>query len=151
MVQLLPPYLPNIHKRLVKTPKIYLTDPGIANTLLGIRNFAELAGHPTMGAVCECTVLANLTSAFPQMQLYFYRTSKGDEIDFVAESRDKLIALECKASLAPQLSKGKYNSINDLNPSLSIIVAPVEKGWPVNEKTTVANISETIQILSEHL
>lgn len=51
MVQLLPPFLTNTRKRLVKSPKIYLIDPGIANALLGIRNFAELTGHPTMGAV----------------------------------------------------------------------------------------------------
>ncbi len=151
MVQLLPPLLTNTRKRLVKTPKIYLIDPGIANALLGIRNFAELAGHPTMGALWECNVLTNLGTAFPQCQFYFYRTNKGEEIDFVIESNNKLFAIESKASVAPHLSKGTYTAINDLNPALTIVIAPVVKGWPINEKTIVANISEAIQILSEEI
>lgn len=151
MVQLLPPLLTNTRKRLVKTPKIYLIDPGIANALLGIRNFAELAGHPTMGALWECNVLTNLGTAFPQCQFYFYRTSKGEEIDFVIESNNKLFAIESKASVAPHLSKGTYTAINDLNPALTIVIAPVVKGWTINEKTIVANISEAIQILSEQI
>lgn len=149
MVQLLPPYLTNTRKRLVKSPKIYLVDPGIANALLGIRNFAELAGHPTMGALWECTVLANLSTAFPQMQFYFYRTSKGEEIDFVIESKNKLIVIECKASVAPYISKGTHTAVNDINPALIVVVAPVEKGWPLNDKMVVANISEAIELISK--
>jgi uncharacterized protein len=149
MIQLLPPYLANTQKRLVKTPKIYLGDSGIANALLGIRNFVQLAGHPTMGAVWESVVLTNLITAFPLMRFYFYRSSKGEEIDLVIESNDLLIAIECKASVAPHISKGTYKALDDLNPSLTLVVAPVEKGWQMNEKMAVANIPEAIRLISD--
>ena len=149
MIQLLPPFLANTNKRLVKTPKIYLGDHGVANTLLGIKSFVELAGHPSMGALWESVVLNNLTSAFPKMRFYFYRTSKGEEVDFVIETDNDLIAIECKASVAPQISKGTYKAQDDLNVGLAIVVAPVEKGWQMNEKIIVANISEAIRLISD--
>jgi len=148
MVMLLPPYLANTNKRLVKTPKIYLGDQGLANALLGIKNFVQLTGHPTMGALWESAVLINLTSAFPQLRFCFYRTSKGEEVDFVIETDNDLIAIECKASVAPQISKGTYKAIDDLNPALTIVVTPVEKGWQMNEKIIIANISEAIRLIS---
>lgn len=149
MIQLLPPYLANTQKRLVKTPKIYLGDSGIANALLGISNFVQLAGHPTLGAIWESVVLINLTTTFPQMRFYFYRSSKGEEIDLVIESNDELFAVECKAGVAPHISKGTYKAIDDLKPKHILVVAPVEKGWQMNEKMVVANIPEAIRLISD--
>lgn len=149
MLSLLPPYVPNIGKRLVKSPKVYLNDIGIANALLGISSFAQLAGHPSMGAAWETYVLTNLTGYFPKLNFYFYRTSHGAEIDIVIESKGKIIAVECKAGTTPVLSKGNYSAITDIVPMVTLIVCPVKSGWPVKPGIEVMSLVEAIERISD--
>jgi predicted AAA+ superfamily ATPase len=147
MIQLLPPLISNMGKRLVKSPKVYLNDLGIANALLRIPDFEQLAGHPSFGSAWESLVLINLTASFPQYNFFFYRTSHGAEIDIIVENGLKRIAVECKASQSPKLKSGTYTAINDLSPIVSLVVAPVDKGWPLKEKVDVVNISEAIGVI----
>ncbi len=149
MVRLLPPFLANTGKRLVKSPKIYLNDTGIVNTLLGITGFSELAGHPSMGAAWETLVLANLAGHFPSRHFFFYRTNHGSEIDFIIESKNKIIAIECKVGTHPVLSKGSYTAIEDLKPLVTLIVSPVSSGWPVKQGVEVVSLSEAIMRIKE--
>lgn len=149
MIQLLQPYLPNMGKRLIKSPKVYISDTGIANSLSGLRSFEDLAGHPSMGAIWESMVLNNLKSHFPLAEFFFYRTSHGAEIDIVIKYFNKLICLECKTSEHPVLSKGNHSVIHDLHPEITLIVAPVKEGWPVKEKVEVVNLNETIAKIQE--
>lgn len=144
MLHLLQPYIPNTGKRLVKSPKIYLCDTGIANALLRVKDFEQLAGHPSFGPAWESLVLINLHGSFPKCSFYFYRTGHGAEIDIIIEDGLKRIALECKAGLSPKLSAGTISAIKEINPVMSLIVAPVSKGWPVREGLEVVNISEAI-------
>ncbi len=149
MVNLLPPFIPNIGKRLVKSPKIYLNDIGVANALLGISSFTQLSGHPSMGAAWETYVLTNLMGYFPKLKFYFYRTSHGAEIDIVIEYKNKIIAVECKAGTTPKLSKGNYNAITDIAPIITLVVCPVKSGWPVKSGIEVMSLLEAIDRISE--
>jgi len=149
MLKLLPPFIPNIRKRLVKSPKIYLSDNGIANALIGIANFTQLAGHPTLGAIWESFVLNNLMGYFPKLKYYFYRTSHGAEIDIVIEINSKILAVECKAGTSPVLSKGNYSAISDIKPEVTLIVSPVQSGWPVSQGIQVATLVESIEKISD--
>ena len=148
MLFLLPPFIPNIGKRLIKSPKVYLNDTGIANTMLGIKDFAQLTGHPTMGAIWESFVLNNLKGYFPGLNYYFYRTGHGAEIDIVIEFSDKIIAVECKAGTTPVLSKGNYSAISDIKPETTLIVSPVRSGWPVSPGIQVVSLVEAIELIS---
>ena len=151
MLQLLPPYLSNMGKRLVRSPKVYISDIGIANALLRISDFEQLAGHPSSGWAWESLVLINLTASFPQFNFSFYRTSHGAEIDIVIENGNKRIAVECKSGLSPKLNTGTFTAIKDIQPLLSLVVAPVENGWPMKNGINVVNISEAISIISASL
>jgi uncharacterized protein len=147
MLQLLPPFISGTGKRLVKSPKVYLTDNGIANALLRIPDFDQLAGHPSFGSAWEAFVLINLTASFPHFNFFFYRTSHGAEIDIIVENGRKRIAVECKAGLSPKLNTGTFTAIDDVQPLVSLVVAPVEKGWPMKKNMDVVNISEAITII----
>jgi hypothetical protein len=68
----------------------------------------------------------------------------GAEIDFVMRYDHKIFAIECKSSLSPQLTKGFYNGIEDINPDYSFVASPVSKGWEVSESVKVVSISELI-------
>lgn len=149
MVAILPPFLKNTGKRIIKNPKIYLTDTGITNSLLKIRNFEQMTGHPVFGHIWESLVLINLKAHFPQMNISFYRTQNGAEVDFVLEYGIKSVAIECKASKAPSLSKGNYNAINDIDPVKTFVVAPVNKGWPMKNGIDVVSVSELISQIGQ--
>jgi len=151
MVHLLPPYLANIGKRLVKSPKIYLTDTGITNALLNIANFEQLAGHPSIGAVWEALVLSNLMASFPGFNFYFYRTGHGAEIDIIIESHKRIVAVECKAGLSPKLAKGTFIAIDDLKPEITLIVSPVKEGWPMKQGIEVVNLRKAVNRIKEIL
>lgn len=149
MVRQLPAFKENSMKRLVKSPKLYFTDIGIVNSLLRIRSFDELAGHPSMGAAWETMVLNSLTALSPELDFCYYRTSHGNELDVVVHYGKIRIAIECKASKAPVLNKGNYAAIADLRPALTIIVSPVEHGWSQHPDIQVMNLMEVTHYLSE--
>ncbi|MCO5247432.1 MAG: DUF4143 domain-containing protein [Chitinophagales bacterium] len=60
-----------IGKRLVKAPKVYLSDSGMVTALLNLHSFDELFGHPGFGALWETIVLANLRGHFPNNEIFF--------------------------------------------------------------------------------
>ena len=151
MTDVVPPYFSNLGKRLVKAPKVYVSDPGITAALLRLPDFTALCGHPVFGSVWEQIVLANLKGLFPDAQFSFYRTSQGSEMDFVMELRGKTIAVECKATSAPSLQKGNYLAAEDIRPAHTIVAAPVDKGWPAEKDFTVAGLSDLRQTIQRFL
>ncbi|MBE0655032.1 MAG: ATP-binding protein, partial [Bacteroidales bacterium] len=149
MLEVVPPYHSNAGKRMVKAPKIYVSDSGITNALLQIENFNQLSGNPVIGASWEQVVLSNLKGHFPSARFFFYRTSSGSEIDFVMNVKNKIYAIECKSSLSPGLSKGNYYAIDDIKPQQTFVVSPVERGWPVKKNIDIVSLEEIINRLTE--
>ncbi|MGY0634043.1 ATP-binding protein [Luteimonas sp. A478] len=101
LVFLLPPYHRNFGKRLVKSPKLYFVDTGLACWLLGIRDAETLALHPLRGAVFETLVVgefvkSRLNAGLPP-DLYFWRDNNGVEADLVFEVDGRLQPVEIKS------------------------------------------------------
>lgn len=101
VVVLLRPHHRNFRKRLVKTPKLYFWDTGLAAWLLGIRDAGHLETHPQRGALFETLVVteclkARLNRGLPP-DLWFWRDSRGLEVDLLAEDGDRLHPVEIKA------------------------------------------------------
>ncbi|MGH7896396.1 MAG: ATP-binding protein [Candidatus Binatia bacterium] len=102
-IMIVPPFYENLGKRLVKSPKIYVADSGLACHLLGIETAAELAKSPFAGAVFEGFVASELvksqTNAGRRRELYYFRDEQGLEVDFLAPGRaGGWTLVECKAS-----------------------------------------------------
>lgn len=99
---LLPPYHENIHKRLIKTPKIYFYDVGLACYLLGIENEMHLKNHPLRGALFENMVVNEaMKNRFNQGKdpgLYFYKDKSQKEVDLIHVRANQLHAYEIKSS-----------------------------------------------------
>ncbi len=140
MVEVVPPYISNLGKRLVKSPKVYISDSGITAGLLGLRNFVELSGHPAFGSIWEQIVLSNLKGLYADADFFYYRTTNGAEIDFVMKVRNKVFAIECKASYSPVLSNGNYLAIEDIAPVQTFIVTPSADSWSMKEKIDVVSL-----------
>jgi predicted AAA+ superfamily ATPase len=144
MVDVIPPHLPNTGKRLIKAPKVYISDSGIVTGLLGLNGFDQLSGHPVFGSLWEGSVLANLRGHFPGADIRFYRTNHGSELDFLVFISNKFFAVECKASKAPVISRGTYSAINDLKPDCTFIVSPIEDGYTLRKDIEVVSLSDLI-------
>jgi hypothetical protein len=101
VVFLLQPHHQNFGKRLVKTPKLYFHDTGLAAFLLGIRDAEHLSIHSSRGALFENFVVSELIKQrFNQglaSNLYFWRNNTGDEVDVVIEQGEKLMPVEIKS------------------------------------------------------
>jgi uncharacterized protein len=145
MIDIVPPHMVNTGKRIIKSPKVYLNDSGIASALLGLKDFNQMAGHPVFGSIWEGVILANLRGHFPNADIRFYRTSHGSEIDFIVFLAKGLIAVECKASKSPMLSRGAYTAIEYLKPEFTFIVSPVEKGYSVRKGIDVVSLEEMVE------
>jgi len=140
LVRILPSWEGNLKKRLVKAPKIYIRDTGIANCQLQIADQDSLMGHPSWGAQWEALVVESCCSWFPDASASYYRTSNGSEVDLVLESADKRILIEAKASSNPSLSKGFWNAVADLSPDRCFVCAPVTSAYPIKNKVTVTDL-----------
>lgn len=97
----LQPFHANLGKRLVKTPKLYFVDVGLASHLLGIREQSQLSAHPLRGALFENLIVAEALKqrlhTGRDNNLLFYRDQVGNEVDLVAEDSSQLHAIEIKS------------------------------------------------------
>jgi predicted AAA+ superfamily ATPase len=96
------PYFKNFGKRLVKTPKIYFVDVGVACYLLGMESPHQVERDPLYGSLFENMVIMELVKARAargqKPNLYFYRDSHGNEIDVLTEVARVLTPIEIKTS-----------------------------------------------------
>jgi len=101
VVYLLPPWFTNTTKRLVKTPKLYFYDVGLASWLLGLRTADQLQRDPLYGALFENFVvmeaMKDQRNRGESSQMYFYRDAEGNEVDLLLPIGRQLHAVEIKA------------------------------------------------------
>ncbi len=126
LLRRLPPFVGNVRKRLVKSPRVYVRDSGIAHALLNIGSFNELLGHPVAGKSWEGFVIESLLAVLPsRVQACYYRTAGGAEIDLVLDfpsEPGKRYAIEIKRSPAAGLSRGFHEACADITPSHRFVV-----------------------------
>lgn len=106
-IVLVPPYFENFGKRLVKSPKIYWGDAGLACHLLGIQSQTELERSPFLGAIFEGFVATEILKAQvnrgQRKELYSFRDQQGLEVDFLLPRPNaQFWAIEVKASKTAQ-------------------------------------------------
>ena len=103
LVTLLPPYYENITKRLVKTPKLYFNDPGLACCLLDIESPKQLDRDKMRGAIFEnYIVMEVLKYRYNQGRaggVYFYRDSNSNEVDILLKQGGEITAIEVKSAM----------------------------------------------------
>lgn len=102
IIFLLPPYFESFNKRVIKAPKLYFTDVGLATYLLGIENITQLDRDPIRGFLFENLIITELLKARLNQsldpELYYYRDSHQNEVDVIFRAGNKLIPIEIKLS-----------------------------------------------------
>jgi len=102
-ILIVPPYFENVGKRLIKPPKVYVADSGLACHLLGIGTEAELEKSPFLGALFEGFIAGEIVksqlNAGRRRELYFFRDQQGLEVDFILPGKGGALRLvEAKAA-----------------------------------------------------
>lgn len=126
IVRLLQPWHSNIGKRLVKSPKIYIRDSGIANYILKITDYESLLRHPHLGNLWEGYVIEDIINTLGDDYIYyFYRTADGTECDLlIFRGEECLAAIDAKFVPSPQRTKSMTITIQDLKPRKAFFVVP---------------------------
>lgn len=105
LVELVAPYFENFGKRVIKSPKIYFTDVGLASYLLGIETVTQMDRDPLRGRLYETMVVMELIKTRlnkgRDANIYFYRDSEKKEIDVLYKHGAQLSAIEIKSSQTP--------------------------------------------------
>lgn len=124
LVRRLQPYLANVGKRLVKSPKVYIRDSGLLHALLGIHDYDALLGHPVASGSWEGFAVENILASAPTATIPgFYRSSGGAEIDLVLElPGGGRWAIEVKRSVTTRPSRGFHSACQDLKPARKLLV-----------------------------
>ena len=98
---ILHPYYENFKKKLIKSPKLYFYDTGLARALLGIREESSLIWHPLQGRLSENVIIVVLLKRQLNCgivpKFYFWRESNGLEVDYLIEDKGKLLTIEIKS------------------------------------------------------
>jgi len=102
VISKLNPYLRNRASRLIKSPKVYISDSGLACFMVGIDNFRMDYQEPLLGALFETYVTQNLfaiiNTRWKEAQLYFWGIQGRNEVDFIIEVGRNCLAIEVKSS-----------------------------------------------------
>lgn len=114
LIHTLPPWSGNLNKRLVKAPKIILTDTGLMAHLLGLKTSQGVPEGPYLGPLLENFVIMELRKQISwsreQPQLFYFRTQTGQEVDIILEdAQGRTVAIEVKASTT--VDPRDFNSI----------------------------------------
>ena len=108
----LQPYHKNFNKRIVKMPKLYFYDTGLATALMGVDNISQLTIHPFRGSLFENLVIVDFLKRIynkgKSNNLFFWRDNTGNEIDLLIKMGNKRIPVEIKSghTISDEFFKG---------------------------------------------
>ena len=150
LVRRLTPYHANIRKRLVRSPRTYVRDSGIAHTLLRLENTEDVLGHPVAGGSWEGFAIETLIrAASGRARASFFRTASGAEIDLILElPGNRTWAIEIKRGLAPAIDRGFRVALDDLKPDEAFLVHGGEERYSKGRGVTAISLAALAEELA---
>ncbi len=149
VIRLLSPWHVNVRKRQVKSPKVYLRDPGILHGLLGIRDRRDLERHPKVGASWEGFVLRQVTEwlgAAPE-ECFFWATHAGPELDFLWVRGRRRWGFEFKRTSSPALTRSLMSAVEALQLQKAFIVHAGNETFRLHQRVTAISASRLLNDL----
>lgn len=142
LVRRLPPFVGNIGKRLVKSPKVYVRDTGILHSLLGMGwTRASQLAHPKIGAswetFCIEQVISHAALVDPASEAFFFRTQSGVEVNLLLRVRGELVAFKMKLGLAVKDTRAMKTAMSDLG---------IRRGYQVNAGEDLVALEDGIWV-----
>lgn len=145
MVRILQPFHPNIKKRLVKSPKVFIRDSGLLHTLVGVDSMLALQNLVLIGASWEGFVIEQFDSLGADYKYYYYRTHQGAECDLLLVKNGGVkTTIEIRNTLSPKITKGLQISMEDPGAESGVVICLVRK----RKSNEFAGVFEAIQLVS---
>ena len=141
VIFLLRPYASSLSKRLVKTPKIYFMDTGLAAYLCRWPNSETLENGAMDGAFLETYVVSEIVKSYynsgKRLNIYYYRDIDRKEIDLIIEDGERLFPIEIKKSKNPSLPDKNFNALKTFKKEImpGIVMCMSEEFIPYNRET----------------
>lgn len=147
LVRQLPPWHENLGKRLVKSPKVYITDTGLLHQLLGIASRDALLRHPKSGASWEGFALASVETLLgaARDECHFYATHGGAELDLVVVRGERRIGFEFKRTVAPEMTKSMRIALADLRLERLDVIHAGERTFPLSGRVRAVALARALQ------
>ncbi len=144
VVRSLQPWRANVAKRQVKSPRVFLADPGLLHTLLSLDDEAAVLGHPVSGASFEGFVIAQASALLgaAREDTYFWRTADGAELDFLWARGTRRLGIEVKLSSAPTLTRSMRIASADLKLDRLLVVHAGQSSWPMADTIEAVAIGD---------
>jgi predicted AAA+ superfamily ATPase len=121
ILHFLPPFFKNKQKEIIKSPKVFLIDTGIRNSLLNITSI--LPKTEDFGALAENFVTTELLKKNnPLEKIYFWRTRQGQEVDIIIKRKDKIIPIEVKGGNYKNVPSGLKSFIRTYQPQEAYVL-----------------------------
>lgn len=136
LVRQLPPWFENISKRQVKAPKIFMRDPGLLHTLLGIRSEEDLMTNPKLGASWEGYVIEQILMHCPRAESYFWATHSGAEVDLLIRRGHGFLGIEVKRNEAPSVTPSMRSALETLRLKELWVIYPGKASFELTEQIT---------------
>jgi predicted AAA+ superfamily ATPase len=146
LIHRLYPFSTNLKKRLVKSPKIYISDSGILHYFHQINSLDDLLSHPHAGHSWEGFVMQQIRANISQeIDIYYYRTHNKAEIDLVLiKGMKPIAAIEIKLSNSPKLTRGNTIAFEDIDARSNYIITPSSDDYLMNKSTRVCSLVDFI-------
>jgi predicted AAA+ superfamily ATPase len=151
VIRQIQPWLPNLEKRMVRSPKVFIRDSGILHALLGVTTFRELEGHPALGASWEGLVLEEILARVPEREVYFWATHAGAELDFVWRRGHRAVGIEAKWGDAPGITRSMRVALSDLALDALYVVYPGSRRYRLDRRVEVVPLAELPSTLARRL
>jgi predicted AAA+ superfamily ATPase len=149
MIRIQPPWLENLGKRLVKSPKVYFRDSGVLHYLLNIRTWNDLYTHPRYSASWEGFAMEQILLSHGDQNAYFYATQSGGELDLLLLRKDRRYGFEFKCTDAPKTTKSMHTTCKDLKLDHLYVVYPGARRFPLVENMSALPLREAGQLTFE--
>jgi predicted AAA+ superfamily ATPase len=135
VVRQLPPWIENVGKRQVKSPKVYIRDSGLLHCLLDLESREEVESHPQLGASWEGFLLSEVAArlgARPD-QCFFWATHAGAELDLLVRARGRKLGFEIKRTSTPKVTKSLRSAIETLHLDRAFVIHAGHESFPLAE------------------
>lgn len=149
VVHQLQPWHENISKRQVRSPKVYVDDPGLLHALLGIGSRESLESHPKVGASWEGFVLREVVACLGTTfrECFFWATHSGAELDLLVHRGGQRLGLEVKRTTAPRLTRSMRAAQESLRLDRLVLIHAGEHSFPLPDGAEAIALHDLAQRL----
>ena len=146
MIRVLPSWLENLGKRIVKAPKVYIRDSGVLHALLGLEERDDLFAHPQLGARWEGFAIEQTLRVFGERESYSYCTQRGAELDLMLIRRGRRLGFEFKCTDAPRTTRSMHLVTKDLGLAHLWVLYPGDRQYPLAERMTALPLKQVVDL-----